>query len=126
MHRTTLRLFALLSILSVAGLVSPAEVHASDACATPHCGPFAEDPGDGCLGSDDPFCDGGCQPESIFDRSCGGGADHCTDDCTDCAQTTAGWVCATVSWSAHCSCWLQQETDGNSTCNTRGSCSVVL
>jgi hypothetical protein len=25
----------------------------------PHCGPYSEDPGDGCLGPDDPFCNGG-------------------------------------------------------------------
>lgn len=43
----------------IALLFAPAALAQSGDCTDPHCGPYSEDPGDSCLGPDDPFCDDG-------------------------------------------------------------------
>lgn len=50
-----MRTLALVFVVILLGL-APVALAQHD-CAKPHCGPYSEDPGDSCLGSDDPFCD---------------------------------------------------------------------
>lgn len=50
---------------------APAGAQQGEECeGIPHCGPFDEDPGEGCNGPNDPFCEGG---------GGGGGGGNCAD-----------------------------------------------
>lgn len=109
---------ALTLALAVAAVPAPviAQQQNGECEGLPHCGPYSEDPGEGCLGHDDPFCNGG-----------GGGGG--SPDCLKCAFTDYGTYievsCIYVS-EGRSECDIE-VTNEEITCQTSGAfCDTII
>lgn len=110
-----MRLAVLLGLFVCVVTISPVLAQTIDG-DTDDRDPYSEDPGDPCLGSDDPFC------------GSGGGAATCGDGCWECAYLWhTGHYCNPVDGSnGRCQCteWVNPDTwtnpAGNMSCSTSG------
>lgn len=78
-------------------------------CGTPHCGPFSEDPGEPCLGTNDPFCNGGgggggtpgCDRCMYYEAFPGAGKNWGCCSATSCSTAAGnGWTITQIKFAA--------------------------
>lgn len=113
---------ATIAVLALVAGFTPSSVSAQqqgDCDGVPHCGPYNEDPGEPCLGPNDPFCNGGgggggggstgqCQ---VCDLTCDSN-NNCTASCDDnmvgetgkseCEVTQEGEEISCQTWGTTC------------------------
>lgn len=123
MHVRPGRLLPILAVLALAASLSPVPAGAQQqngGCeeGTPHCGPYSEDPGNGCLGPDDPFCNGGGGGGSgtSYCYLCQATIENGQVTSVDCVNSSSGKETCTITYHA-----------GDITCETSGaSCSSIV